>query len=141
MSKAASGGRAKACEKALRAYAMSFPGVREDFPWGHSAFKVKEKAFLFMGGSEDGEVGLSVKLPHSRLTALMLPFAKPTGYGLGKSGWVSASFGRDEDPPLPLLRQWIDESYRAIAPRKLVAQLATGAPAAAPSRPRARRTR
>jgi len=68
----------------------------------------------------------AVVLVHGRTWSglpLMLPFAKPTGYGLGKSGWVSASFTAKERPPLDLLREWIDESYRAIAPKKLVAAL------------------
>lgn len=61
--------------------------------------------------------------------ALMLPFAEPTGYGLGKSGWVTATFNAGEKaPPVALLKQWLDESYRAIAPKKLVKALepATG---------------
>jgi hypothetical protein len=55
--------------------------------------------------------------------ALTLPFTSPTGYGLGKSGWVTATFGPKEAPPLDLLEDWIDESYRAQAPKKLVATL------------------
>ena len=66
---------------------------------------------------------LSVKLPESSYSALGLPFTEPTGYGLGKSGWVSANFGLKETPPVELLQDWIEESYRAIAPKKLVAQL------------------
>ncbi len=112
-------------ELALRDFALSFPGAHEDFPWGHRALKVKSKAFLFMG-SEDGGLGLSVKLPHSNSAALMLPFATPTGYGLGKSGWVSASFPKGQQPPMEMLRQWVDESYRAVAPKKLVAQIGAG---------------
>ena len=53
----------------------------------------------------------------------MLPFTEPTGYGLGKSGWVSAKFPPAEKLPLDLLKAWIDESYRAQAPKKLVASL------------------
>jgi hypothetical protein len=64
-----------------------------------------------------------VKLPISREEALHLPFAKPTGYGLGKAGWVSASFGPDDHPPVEILKSWIRESYRSIAPKKLVAEL------------------
>jgi hypothetical protein len=38
--------------KALRKAALAFPKTVEDFPWGHSAFKVAgKKAFLFMGAS------------------------------------------------------------------------------------------
>jgi hypothetical protein len=51
--------------------------------------------------------------------ALTLPFASLTGYGPAKGGWVSAKFGPREKPPLGVLRAWIDESYRAVAPPKV----------------------
>jgi len=109
-------------EARLRTFALAFPEVREDHPWGHSAFKVKNKTFLFLA-TDGGELSLSVKLPESGNFALMQPYAKPTEYGLGKSGWVTARFAANEKPPLPLLERWVDESYRAIAPKKLVAGL------------------
>ena len=118
--KAQSGPKARQAEKALREYALGFPETREEFPWGESVAKVNKKVFVFMGTTEDGGFGLSVKLPASGPMALLLPFASPTGYGLGKSGWVSAQFEPSDAPPLDLLRAWIEESYRAIAPRKLV---------------------
>ena len=107
---------------ALRAMAMSYPGAYEEFPWGEVAVKVKGKAFMFMhaGG---GQLSMSCKLPRSHEVAQMLPFASPTGYGLGKSGWVTSRFGPRDAAPLELLREWVDESYRAIAPKKLVAEL------------------
>jgi predicted DNA-binding protein (MmcQ/YjbR family) len=75
---------------------------------------------VFLGGDKNAkELSLSVKLPQSRDMAVDLPFAEPTGYGLGKSGWVSASFTKVGDVPLDLLKAWITESYRAIAPKKL----------------------
>jgi hypothetical protein len=52
-----------------------------------------------------------------------LPFAEPTGYGLGRGGWVTASFGERDNPPLELLREWLDESYRAVAPKKLASAI------------------
>jgi predicted DNA-binding protein (MmcQ/YjbR family) len=111
-------------ETRLKKFAASLPEVREDFPWGHSAFKVgaRAKAFLFMA-TEKGELSLSVKLPHSGLMALSLPFAEPTGYGLGKSGWVTARFKAKGKPPVAVLERWIEESYRAIAPKKVAARL------------------
>ena len=75
--------------EALRTYALSFPEAREDFPWGERVVKVKDKVFVFLG-RDDEEWGVAVKLPSSGLLALSLPFASPTGYGLGKAGWVSA---------------------------------------------------
>jgi predicted DNA-binding protein (MmcQ/YjbR family) len=109
----------------LRRYALSFPGATEDFPWGERVAKVKGKVFVFLGGDPvpGGPMGLSVKLPESGADALDLPFAKPTGYGLGKSGWVSATFDTKDDPPVEILKDWIRESYRAVAPKKLVAEL------------------
>ena len=110
----------KKAEAALGAFALTYPGTREDHPWGDHVVKVGKKVFVFMGTTDDGGFGLSVKLPASAPMALLLPFASPTGYGLGKSGWVSARFAPSESPPLDLLRAWIDESYRAIAPKTLV---------------------
>ena len=83
------------------------------------------KVFVFLGLDPvpGGEMGLSVKLPASAEEALELPFTAPTGYGLGKSGWVTAKFGEKDAPPIGILEAWIRESYRAIAPKKLSAQL------------------
>ena len=115
-----------AATEILRRFALGYPEAREDHPWGETVIKVKKKVFVFLGHPEDGGVGLSVKLPQSNLLALDLPFATPTGYGLGKAGWVTAHFSPKQKPPLELLKQWIDESYRAVAPRTLVAKLDGG---------------
>ena len=102
--------------------AMGYPQATEHMPWGHYAFKVRNKTFLFLAASDEG-LSLSVKLPESGALALELPFASPTGYGLGKSGWVSAKFAKAKGVPMPLLGEWLDESYRAIAPKKLIREL------------------
>jgi predicted DNA-binding protein (MmcQ/YjbR family) len=130
-------------EAALRTHALSCPEAKEDFPWGERVIKVKGKVFLFLGRPEGASLGLSVKLPGSASFALGLPFASPTGYGLGKSGWVTARFGPNEKPPLDLLRQWIDESYRAVAPKRLAACLnqAAARGATGSRRPRSRAKR
>lgn len=117
----------------LRALALAYPEATEESPWGHVAVKVRGKTFVFLS-DEGGGLGMSCKLPSSHGAALLLPFAAPTGYGLGKSGWVSASFPAGARPPEALLAEWIDESYRAIAPKKLVALLG-GAAAPAAKKP------
>jgi predicted DNA-binding protein (MmcQ/YjbR family) len=110
----------------LRRYALSFPEASEEFPWGESAFKVKGKVFVFLYAHADG-LNVSLKLPQSNATALDRPFAEPTGYGLGKSGWVTSKFERDERVPVDVLMPWIEESYRAVAPKSLVKVLDAGA--------------
>jgi predicted DNA-binding protein (MmcQ/YjbR family) len=141
--KARARGRAPfaAAEAALRAHAMAKPQATEHFPWGERAIKVKGKVFLFMH-CDATRLSLSTKLPASSSVALLLPFANPTGYGLGKAGWVSAAFESPADPPVDMLRAWIDESYQAIAPAKLAALAGTDAPPArkpAKARPAARK--
>ena len=120
------GSKMKQATAALRDFALGYPGAREEFPWGERVVKVGKKVFVFMGMPDGDGLGLSVKLPDSGTMALLLPFATPTGYGLGKSGWVSARFEPSDDPPLALLREWIDESYRAVAPKTMVAKLPRG---------------
>jgi predicted DNA-binding protein (MmcQ/YjbR family) len=105
-----------------RNFALGYPDTREDLPWGESAIKVKGKTFVFMRVDE-AAFSFTVKLPAMREFALEYPFTKPTGYGLGKAGWVTATFGAKDKPPLDILKAWIDESYRAVAPKKVVANL------------------
>jgi len=112
-------------ETALRKFALEYPEATEEYPWGHLAVKVKGKIFVTLstGKSAGRFLTLSVKLPVSGKFALTLPFASPTGYGLGKSGWVTARFETDDDVPIDRLREWIDESFRAVAPKKVLARL------------------
>ena len=51
--------------------------------------------------------------------ALTLPFTAPTGYGLGRARWITARFAKRDKPPVDLLQDWILQSYRAVAPKKL----------------------
>ena len=113
-------------EQAIAKLAAAYPQVTEDRPWGHRAFKIRGKTFLFLGADAD-VLSLSVKLPESGVMALELPFTEPTHYGLGKSGWVSASFKSSKDVPLSLVKEWLDESFRAIAPKKVGDLLPGGA--------------
>ena len=107
---------------AVRKYALGMPQATEDFPWGHRAFRIGKKVFLFLAW-DDGVFSLTAKLPRSQAMALALPFAEPTGYGMARSGWVTARFSGRASVPLPLLYAWIDESYRAIAPKRVAALL------------------
>ena len=107
---------------ALREFGLACPEAVEDFPWGHTALKVRGKTFLWLDES-DGTLSLTVKLPVSRDFALVFDFAEPAGYGLARAGWISCRFPAGETPDLDLLKRWIAESYRAVAPKKLAAQL------------------
>lgn len=102
----------------LRSYGLSLPEAAEEMPWGHSALKVRGRSFVFLALEEEA-LSLSVKLPASRDFALVFDFTEPTGYGLGRSGWVTSRFRPKDEIDLDLLKRWITESYRAFAPKKL----------------------
>ena len=112
--------------RALRERGLRYPGAHLKSPWpGHLDLAVKDKTFAYL--SLEGEpLGIGCKLPRSSAVALMLPFCQPTPYGLGKSGWVSAKFTDPSQIDVAMLEAWIDESYRAQAPKKLVKQLDAG---------------
>jgi predicted DNA-binding protein (MmcQ/YjbR family) len=111
----------------LRSFGLAYPGAHTKSPWpGHLDLAVNDKTFAYLS-IEGDPFSISCKLPQSSEVALMLPFCKPTAYGLGKSGWVSAQFPEGKLPPVDMLKEWVDESYRAQAPKKFVKQLDGGA--------------
>lgn len=83
---------------------------------------MRGKTFAWLSADE-GRFGMTVKLPVSRDFAELLDFARPAGYGLGKSGWIAARFEPGAEVDLELMRRWLAESYRAVAPKKLAALL------------------
>jgi predicted DNA-binding protein (MmcQ/YjbR family) len=105
--------------RALKKYAAEKPDAWVDHPWGETVYKVGKKVFVFLGHPDYG-YGMSCKLPQSGEAAVtMFSWAEPTGYGLGKAGWVSARFEPKEDVPVDLLKLWVDESYQSIAPKRV----------------------
>ena len=112
---------AKAAEAQLIAFAATFPQAWEDHPWGHTVMKVGKKVFVFFGGEAhpQDELWVTVKLPVSYDMALTLPYMRPAGHGLWRGGWAQLVQPRGDDFDLTTIRGWIDQSYRAVAPKKL----------------------
>ena len=104
----------------LRERALSYPQTEEAFPWGEHAFKVKGKTFVFMRDDDEG-TSFSVKLNASRDAALALPVAEPTHYGMGAKGWVTLR--PTARSSLKQLYAFIDESFRAVAPKRVLRDL------------------
>lgn len=107
----------------LRTWGLTLPGAHSKAPWPeHDDLAVKDKTFAYLP-AKGRAFSLSCKLPYTGYEALQLPFAELTGYGLGKSGWVSFNPAEDQIPDIEQLKAWVEESYRAQAPRKLVKEL------------------
>ena len=100
----------------LRKAVLAYPGTYEDPAGGRTYIKLKNKKVVAILGNARGGLMLACHLPRTGRAALSLPFAKPTGYGLGKSAWVTAQFEPGETVPLRTLLAWIAESHAALAP-------------------------
>jgi predicted DNA-binding protein (MmcQ/YjbR family) len=108
---------------AASAFAAGLPEAWEDHPWGESVYKVGKKVFVFLGmiDSQPG-LTLTVKLRESHDEALSFEWVVPARYGLDRGGWVTCS--APDDAPVAMITAWIEESYRLVAPKRLVEQLA-----------------
>jgi predicted DNA-binding protein (MmcQ/YjbR family) len=99
--------------------------VRVDIAaWGDEpTFRVNGKNFVF---SDQAARSLSVKLPRDEAAAVVAedPRAEPTGYGLGRHGWISFSLEDDAgDERWRQVEEWVRTSYTLVAPRRLARQV------------------
>ena len=120
--------------EAVRAAALGYPAAYEEAPWGHSVVKVNKKIFVFASLKED-RAAFSLKLPTSSEAALESASAAPMGYGMGKHGWVSFTFHEGDAFTLDTFTAWLDESFRAVAPKKLLKAIDAGEPMPEPPKP------
>ena len=110
----------------LEEFALSLPEAWADTPWGEDhVTKVRKKIFAFYG-AEGGGAGLTVKLPDSTDHGLSFRGASPTGYGLGRHGWVSIPLDGLGPEDADVMFDFVEESYRAVAPKTLVRTLDGG---------------
>lgn len=129
--------RARERWEAARAFALTLPAAAEDDPWDVTVVKARLKQqvppwrttgegvfgpmFLWLGRRDDEIPSAAVKLPVSRDMAMSVAGAVPTTTsGLGQWGWVTVQLARVTDD---LMADWIEESYRSVVPKRLVAAL------------------
>lgn len=109
----------------------ALPGAYEDRPWGSVHCKVNGKIFVGWG-RDDGAMSLGFKTSKDLQAMLVASDARFTvAKYVGKHGWVDMRVGAR--PSWAEIQQFIVDSYRMIAPKKLVKQL-DAAPAAKPAR-------
>jgi hypothetical protein len=121
----------------VREFALSLPAAEEDFPWGETVIKVRRKPgappwrkdnqgvhgpmFLWMGQRSIPAPAVCVKLTTSYEEAMAVAHATPTTIsGLGQWGWLTV---RLDTVNVALACDWVDESYRNVAPRRFVVEL------------------
>jgi predicted DNA-binding protein (MmcQ/YjbR family) len=89
---------------------------------GEVTFRVRKKNFVFAGFDASG---ISVKLPKEEASAVVASDAgaEPTGYGLGRHGWVSVQIGDADDDRWEQVEEWVRTSYTLVAPKTLARQV------------------
>jgi predicted DNA-binding protein (MmcQ/YjbR family) len=88
--------------------------------WGDEpTFRVRGKNFVF---TDQAANSLTVKLPKDEAAAVIATDtrATPTGYGLGRHGWVSVEVGEGtNDARWQQVEEWVRTSYTLVAPKSL----------------------
>jgi predicted DNA-binding protein (MmcQ/YjbR family) len=107
----------------LEQFALALPEAWADTPWGDRVVKVGKKIFVFLSRPDATRPSATFKLPDSRDHALSFPEAFPTGYGLGKHGWVTVIIDTVAPEEREVLFDFVEESYRAVATKTLVKRL------------------
>lgn len=120
---------------AVRRFALGLPNATEDTPWGDELVVKVEKrdidpptwrrhlvhgpVFLWLWSPAAG--GVAVKLTASHEAARALAGAVPTTTsGLGQWGWLTVPLAAVD---VDLVCDWVEESYRNVAPKKLTREL------------------
>ncbi len=115
----------------MRSICLALPETQETMTWGNPHFRVKDK--IFAGYSEKGDkrsIGFKLEMDHAlELISLDERFTK-SAY-VGKHGWVSVDANAVDD--WHYIETLVHESFRLIAPKRVLAQL--GDPSATATQP------
>lgn len=111
----------------VRALALALPGAREKISHGRPAFHTV-KVHCYFGGSvrADGrwiahDSAVLLHLPPAETAALRQDPRTFIPAYLGSSGWIGLDL--DERTDQQELAELIEESYRSVAPKRLIAAL------------------
>ncbi len=90
---------------------------------GEPTFRVAGKNFVF-ASSEGSRLTFKLTLDEAHAVVASDELASPTGYGLGRSGWVTLEVAtRTSASRWREIEEWIRTSYTLVAPRRLARQV------------------
>jgi len=108
----------------LRAICLDYPEAVEAVAFGSPTFQVRSKNFA-MVHKPDERVSVWCKAPPGAQEAYIA--SEPDRYYkppyLGPKGWIAAWISPECHPDWDEIEEIVDESYRLIAPKRLVATL------------------
>ena len=106
----------------IRTICLALPEAAEKETWGHPTFRVADKIFASAGIEERDEsrvVTMGMKAAPGEQKALLAaghPYFYPKY--VGSKGWIGIVIDRNTD--WAEIAELVEDSYRAIAPRRLV---------------------
>ncbi|MDG2028636.1 MAG: MmcQ/YjbR family DNA-binding protein [Acidimicrobiales bacterium] len=110
----------------LRAVCLAFPEAREKDTWGHPTFRIRSRIFASLAIVEDPDWAtihaLTVKAEPGEQESLVAeghPFFLPRA--AASKGWVGVLL--DDTTDFVEIAELVEDSYRQLAPKGLVAQL------------------
>jgi predicted DNA-binding protein (MmcQ/YjbR family) len=90
---------------------------------GEPTFRVIGKNFVF-AGTDARTITLKLTVGEAAAVVATDPEVVPTGYGLGRSGWVSITLtSRPSAARWREVEEWIRTSYTLVAPKRLARQV------------------
>jgi len=108
----------------LREICLDYPEAVEAEAFGSPTFQIRTKNFA-MVHKPDARVSVWCKAPPGAQEAYIA--SEPDRYYkppyLGPKGWIAAWISPESHPDWAAIADMIDESYRLIAPKRLVAGL------------------
>ena len=101
---------------------LKLPGAYEDRPWGSVHCKVAKKIFVGWSRTKDGDMQVGLRMSLARQRELVANDERFTiAKYVGKYGGVDMRLG--PKPDWAEVEKLIVDSYRIIAPKKLVREL------------------
>jgi predicted DNA-binding protein (MmcQ/YjbR family) len=105
--------------KRMRAICLSLPDTKETPTWGQPHFRVGNKIFSGLG-EEKGVLTVGVKLEMDHADAMVRRPGFSRAPYVGHKGWVSIDVEKVRD--WGEIEALVHESYRLIAPKKILAR-------------------
>ena len=111
----------------VRTTALSYPQTEEGIACAGTAaekrtLRVGGKAFVFLGSGD-----IMLKLQDSIGEATAFAAQHPDACKVGAHGWVTLTI-TNAAPATSTLLNWVNESYRLLAPKRVLAQLESAVP-------------
>lgn len=104
----------------IRKIALALPEAEEIETWGHPTFRVASKIFAGFG-DDDGRPSLGIKVGKPAMELFLKDPRFIRAPYVGQHGWVHLFLDKDVD--WNEVANLIQDSYRQIAPRRLVKAL------------------